>query len=84
MADGEITIKLKHETLARLADNAAASGEDPQAWAAKALEEATERAYWAEAIARLDEFDRTGGETISVTDAFAELRRRVAQRRAKL
>jgi hypothetical protein len=83
MADGEITLKLDSETLARVAEAAAASGAEPAAWAEKVLTDAAEQAHWAEAYARADAFDRTGGKTVSVKEAFDKLDRLIDERRAK-
>jgi hypothetical protein len=83
MADGEMTLKLDAETLAEVSQAAAAAGVSPEDWALKIVREAAaDRASWAETYARLDEFDEEGGEGYTVDEAFDELDRLVAERRA--
>jgi len=81
MADGSLIIELDDEMAARLETAAKAAGETPDAFARRVLADALEDVHWAEAIASLAEYDRTG-ESFSVEEVFAELRERVAGLRA--
>ena len=85
MADGEMTLKLDAKTEAEIAEAAAAAGVPPEVWTLRVVQEAAaERARWAETYRRLDNFDKHGGETMTVDEAFDELRRRIAEKRAGL
>lgn len=84
MADGEMILKLDAKTEAEIAEAAAAAGVSPEIWAERIFREAVaERARWAETYRRLDEFDQVGGPTYTVDEVFDELRRRVAEKRAR-
>lgn len=85
MADGEMTLKLDSKTEAEIAEAAAAAGLPPEVWTLQVVREAAaERARWAETYRRLDEFDKHGGKTMTVDEAFDELRRRIREQRARL
>jgi hypothetical protein len=84
MADGEITLKLDAQTLARLSEQATEAGETVEAIAAGLLEAVTRDTDHEIALRRLEHFDRYGGKTMTVDEAFDELRRRVAEKRARL
>ncbi len=85
MADGEMTLKLDPDTQATVAEAAAVAGVPPEVWALKIVREAAaDSARWAETFRRLDNFDKQGGETMTVDEAFDELRRIVAEKRALL
>lgn len=84
MADGEITLKLSSQALKRLTEEALEAGETVEAVASGWLEAATSDFDHAIALQRLADFDRNGGKTMTVDEAFDELRRRVAEKRARL
>lgn len=83
MADGDLTLKLDDETVERLRAAADAVGRTVQDYAAGLISEGLE-VDWAEDLARIAEYDRTG-ESISVEEALdhfdRELEKRLAERR---
>lgn len=68
MADGDLTLKLDDETVERLRAAADAVGRTVQDYAAGLISEGLE-VDWAEDLARIAEYDRTG-ESISVEEAL--------------
>lgn len=60
MAKAPLTISLDEETAFRLRIAARTTGETQEAFASRVVAEAVEAAYWAPALASLEEYDRTG------------------------
>lgn len=82
MADGSVTLNLDDATLARLEGAARCLGVSPHDYAEAVLANALSNWDAAEDLRRLAEDDRTG-ESVSVEEAFAHLRREIAERRAR-
>ncbi|MDO8295386.1 MAG: hypothetical protein Q7T19_02990 [Caulobacter sp.] len=82
MADGSVTLILDDATLARLESVARDFGMSPGDYAETILANALSRWDVAEDLRRLAEYDRTG-ESVSVEEAFAHLREKIAERRAQ-
>lgn len=70
MADGELTLKLDDDTLRRLAEAAGAAGQAVEAYAADLIGSRLAEDDFAEELARVAEFRRTG-QSISVEEAMA-------------
>lgn len=82
MADGSVTLNLDDATLALLESVARDAGMSPGDYAEAVLANALSKWDVAEDLRRLAEYDRTG-ESISVEEAFAHLREKIAERRAQ-
>ena len=80
MADGA-DIHIDAERAERLKAAAEVAGLSPEAYALKALDRAMDD-DWAEALASLEEFDRTG-QSVPAEEALEAFRRNVEQRRAQ-
>ena len=80
MADGA-DIHLDPERAERLRISAEAAGLSPEAYALRAIDQAMD-GDWAEAIAALDDYDRTG-VSVSAEEALARFRTRVEDRLAQ-
>jgi UDP:flavonoid glycosyltransferase YjiC (YdhE family) len=80
MADGA-DIHIDAERAERLKAAAHVAGLSTEAYALKALDRAMDD-DWAEALASLEEFDRTG-ESVAAEDALETFRKNVEQRIAK-
>jgi len=80
MADGA-DIHIDAERAERLKAAAEVAGLSPEAYALQALDRAMDD-DWAEALASLEEFDRTG-QSVPAEEALETFRRKVEQRRAQ-
>jgi hypothetical protein len=81
MADGSISLELDARAAALLAQAAKAAGETPSQFATHLVEQALFAQSDAITLESLAEYRRTA-ETVSVDEGFAELKSRIAARRA--
>ncbi|MBP6546015.1 MAG: hypothetical protein KA220_04800 [Phenylobacterium sp.] len=68
MADGELTLKLDHDTARRLKAAADAAGQAVEDYAQALIADRLDD-RWSESVRRLEEYDRTG-ESLSVQEAL--------------
>lgn len=80
MADGELILKLDDETARRLRAAAEAAGQPVEAFAAELIAGGL-TGDWGEALARLDEYDRTG-EYMTLKEGAAVFRQTLEERLA--
>lgn len=73
MADGEVTVKLDAETTQRLAAVAEAAGQTVTDYVRDLIKDSLSDDDWAEDLAALDEYDRTG-VSYSVEEAVEHFR----------